>query len=798
MDKRLLFAAALAIGLMATTTSLAFDSQDVDPVTGAGDDFMISLPGDSDWEPSAAYNPHDDQYLVVWEDKRPGTNEADIYGQVVSASGIPLRDNVVIAVAADNQLDPAVAYNTTNRTYLVIWQDLRGGVDTDVYGQFIEATGVLSGTNFALNTDNGHQIDPDVIYDPSTNHYLAVWDDTEADQIEGQLLDPSGVLLAPEGFAIAPGGSTPRAAYNSNRSSYMVVYWDSGDILGQAVAADGSLSGSAFVISDEPASKTEPDLAFNAITHDYLVVWRDWRNAPPSLHTDIYAQRIDEDGNTQGDEIVISTAADTQEKPQVAYVAQVNQWLVIWQDFRNRETSGSDIYGQRVRGADGSLAGQGNFVIHNGPGDQWTAALAAQSRAGGAEYLVVWEDWRSGRQSEIIGQRVGALLGTLNWHDFNISAPLGSQRNPRVSYNSVDERFLVAWQDERDGDLDIYAQLILTTGIPMSDTIVVRDELGELTDPIVAHDPYTNAYLVAWDDETEGDIEGILLDGSGGAAGSAFNISDGVDVRRNPAIAFSPDDSHYLVAFEYQTLDGTDIYGRRLAADGSRPGTDFPLCTAVGDQVEPNVVYNNYDDVYLVVWGDERADQGDIYGARVLVNETVLTEFPISTASDAQAHGAAAWNSDDNEYLIVWHDYRDSGTTGADIYAQRLGNTGTPLGSALRLSSSTLPDLQMYPRVQYVSDHGRYVVTWQDDRNAPTGWDIYVQNVNADGSLYGTNVPFFAFSGWQQRPDAAFSPDANGGLTVWQDGRNGTTFKIYGRIKEPRFAIFMPLVLRTS
>jgi len=31
---------------------------------------------------------------------------------------------------------------------------------------------------------------------------------------------------------------------------------------------------------------------------------------------------------------------------------------------------------------------------------------------------------------------------------------------------------------------------------------------------------------------------------------------------------------------------------------------------------------------------------------------------------------------------------------------------------------------------------------------------------------------------------------------VWQDGRNGTTYEVYGRIKEPRFPIYLPLVLR--
>ncbi len=790
MNRKWILAAILTLGLLAVTAAVALSWSDVDPATGAGPDFMISLPLDDQAAPSVAYNSDDDEYLVVWWDERPGTDDADIYGQIFSASGIPQGDNFVVSNAADEQGYPHVAYNSTDHNYMVVWRDKRGGTNYDVYGQVVNTDGTLSGTDFAINTDAGDQKPKDIVYDPNANHYLLVWVDDGENRIEGQLLDNVGGLIGTNAFPIAAGGDRPRVAYNSNRNSYMVVYEQGGDIYGQAIAGDGSLSGSTFVVCDDSSEQATLDLEFNSNTHEYLVVWRDERNG----NWDIYGRRIDEDGNLQGDEIVICDDAAGQYGPEVAYNERVNQWLVAWVDHRNLDTSGTDIYGQRVRGSDGSLAGQGNFAICDGPDDQRSVDLAARPTQTGAEYLAVWEDQRSGDGLEIVGQRVGALLGTLNWHDFNISAPLGSQEHPRVAYNSTDRQFLVVWQDERDGNSDIYAQIVLTTGIPITDNIVVRDEAHELVDPVVAYNPYANTYLIAWEDETEGDIEGVILEHDGDLAGSAFDISAGDDARQNPAVVFNPDVSWYLVVFEYQTEDGKDIYGRHVEADGDLPGDDFPISTANGDQLFPDVVYNDYDDAYLVAWSDTRDDEGDVYARRVLVNETVLDEFAISTANDAQTCPALAWNEDDNEYLVVWHDYRDSGTTGADIYGQRLSNTGGLEGDNFALS--TAEGDQQYPRITYISTYGRYSIIWQDSRNTDTGWDIYNQNVNGDGSLYLGNLPRFTFSGYQQRPDGAFSPEADRGLTVWQDGRNGATFKIYGRIKEPRFPVYLPLVLR--
>ena len=788
MHRKWILAIVLTLGLLAVTAAVALSWSAVDPTTGTGPDFMVSLPLNDQADPSVAYNSSDDQYLVAWWDDRG--SDSDIYGQIFSASGIPQGNNFVVSNGADEQSDPLVAYNSTDNNYMVVWQDKRDGAEYDVYGQVISATGVLSGANFAINSDAGGQETWDLIYDPNANHYLVVWVDDGDNWVEGQLLDQTGDLIGTSPFTITnAGGSQPRAAYNSNRFSYMVVYQHGGDIYGQAIAGDGSLSGAAFVICDATADQTTPNLEFNSNSDVYLVVWGDERDD----HWDIYGRRIDEDGNPQGDEIVVCNASDDQYSPDVAYNPRVNQWLVAWYDYRDQNVSGADIYGQRVK-ADGSLTDQGNFGIYDGPNNQRSVALAARPKLMGAEYLAVWEDHRSGDGLEVVGQRIGAL-GTLNWHDFNVSAPLESQENPRVAYNSTDQQFLVVWQDERDGNSDIYAQIVLTTGIPITDNIVVRDEGHELVDPAVAHSPISNTYMVLWDDQGEGDIEGRAVNANG-TLESAFNVFDGPITATQPAIAYNSTGNEYLVVFVYEAAgDNRDIYGQQVLADGTVTGTAFIICDNINDQSNPDVVYNATDDEYLVVWSDARTDQGDIYGRRVDADETLLgdDDFAIATGTDAQAAPSVAWNDDDNEYLVVWHDYRDSGTTGSDIYGQRLNNTGGLEGSNFALCTAS--DYQMYPRVTYIGTYDRYSVIWGDDRNTATGWDIYRQNVNADGSLYLGNLAILVFSGYQHRPDGAFSPEANRGLTVWQDGRSAA-YKIYGRLKEPRFPIYLPLVLK--
>jgi hypothetical protein len=151
-----------------------------------------------------------------------------------------------------------------------------------------------------------------------------------------------------------------------------------------------------------------PAIAYDPLNNRYLVVYV---NEGVSYGADIYGQFLNPDGTAYGTEFIISDAASGQYSPSypsVAFDSANQRFLVAWGDDRNWATTYLDIYGQLVN-ANGSLYGT-NFVISNAT------------------------DW---------------------------------QGNPSVAYDSANERFLVAWVDERNQattSYDIYGQLVNANG----------------------------------------------------------------------------------------------------------------------------------------------------------------------------------------------------------------------------------------------------------------------------------------------------------------------------------------------
>jgi len=82
------------------------------------------------------------------------------------------------------------------------------------------------------------------------------------------------------------------------------------------------------------------------------------------------------------------------------------------------------------------------------------------------QYLVVWKDWRNDatRGDDIYGRRVKAS-GKLAGGDFRISGPAATSNElgPVVAYNPTSNQYLVAWYDWRSGATrgsDIYGRRI--------------------------------------------------------------------------------------------------------------------------------------------------------------------------------------------------------------------------------------------------------------------------------------------------------------------------------------------------
>jgi hypothetical protein len=314
--------------------------------------------------------------------------------------------------------------------------------------------------------------------------------------------------------------------------------------------------------------------------------------------------------------------------------------------------------------------------------------------------------------------------------------------------------------------------------------------------PAVAYNSTEDEYLVVWygnDDagslvDEEDEIYGQLVDAATGAEiGADFRLSDmGPDGDVNyyalfPAVAYNSVDNEYLVV--WWGVDSTvsaEIFGQRVnAAIGTEIGTnDFRLSDmgpAGGAFFYPAVAYNSASDEYLVVWsgddgtGGPGVDELEIYGQRVNAAtgaETGTNDFRLSDMgpdgnADYDAYSpAVAYNSADNEYLVVWSGDDDTGglvNNKYEIFGQRVGASGAEIGTDFRLSDMGPDGNAIYdalsPAVAYNSTGNEYLVVWHGDDD--TGglvdeeYEIYGQRVDGNGvdDNYWLYLPLIVMGG---------------------------------------------------
>jgi hypothetical protein len=698
-------------------------------------------------------------------------------------------DAPIVVPASAAQQNPSVAANGSS--FLVAWEDQRisGPSSSSIYGSRVTSAGTIS-------DPNGIAISPVGASAPAVaangTGFLVAWVDgrnvaTNGLDIYGARVSSGGQVLDTGGFPIsaAPNDQLSPAATANGTGSFVV--WQDGrsastgpDIYGARVTSAGVVSdASGIPISTAAGPQASPAVAFNGV--DFLAVWTDERDGSDF---DIYGARISTAGSvldTSG--IPISTVAGGEYSPKVA--ASGTNFLAVWEDDRNAAAGFVDIYGARVTGGGTALDG-GGFSIGNGSANQHTPAVAA----GLTDYLVVWLDERNLATSglDIYGARVTTNGGVTDPMGFAICTETNDQTTPELVFNG--SQYLVTWTDARNmatTDLDIYGALVSTAAVVSpAQGFVISTGAADEEAPATASNG--NNYLVVWQDyrnsATSGaDIYGVRVSTAGTVLDtSAIAISTAPYDQVSPNVA--TDGTNYLVTWEdYRNTatTGVNIYGARVTGAGTvLDASGIAISTASPEQLAPAVAGGRSG--YLVVWEDGRnlATSGpDIYGSRVSSAGSVLDTggIPICTNDAAQYSAAVAFNN--TNYLVVWSDERNLGTSGVDVYGARVNTSGTVL------DSSNIPIIQaggndIFPAV--ASTAGSFLVVWEDGRNsATTGEENYGTLVTGAGVMSDPGgLAIDVTPGYEATPAVAAS--GTNYLVVWQDGRNEATTgaDIYG------------------
>jgi len=231
---------------------------------------LLARGANQELNPAVAFN--GTNYLVVWEDRRHGSLRA-IYGARIDQAGEVLDPaGIRLSQAANEQVSPAVASNGTD--WLVAWQDGRPGASQDdIYGTRVGADGSVKdilGIQISAGTSaSGQQQTPAVASD-GTDYFVAwstatrVWG-ARVQASSGNVLDANGIQFT------TTSSNQPDVSFGNQ--DYLVVWNASSNVHGRRVTKDGTLLGSsAIVIAEDGVQATMPKVAFDGT--NWFVVWQ--------------------------------------------------------------------------------------------------------------------------------------------------------------------------------------------------------------------------------------------------------------------------------------------------------------------------------------------------------------------------------------------------------------------------------------------------------------------------------------------------------------------------------------------
>lgn len=352
-----------------------------------------------------SFDPQTAQHLLVHE--KAGASDPDIVGQFIDIHGAPLRTEFAISDSTGTQTSPVVAYDSGNHRFLVVWQDDRTFNTTgfDIYSALVDTNGSVvssaSGSNFVLSDAAGGQTAPAVAYDSVNHQFLVVWqDDRNGPDIHGRLVSASSLSSITAGSAIvisnASGSQTlPAVAYDSTSQRFLVVWQDDRNgtgsaIYSQLVSSNGSLFSGAsdtnFIVSNATGTHTAPAVAYDSANQRFLIVWQDDGS---SSFSEIHGRLVSPNGDLISNTLDLSPDKDKNRRsPAVEFDTVNNAYFLLWLDDRNIATTGYDIYSNLVF-TSGALGSSVDSPISTAAGSQSTMSMSHNPTCG--NFIVSFE-----------------------------------------------------------------------------------------------------------------------------------------------------------------------------------------------------------------------------------------------------------------------------------------------------------------------------------------------------------------------------------------------------------------------
>jgi len=369
---------------------------------------------------------------------------------------------------------------------------------------------------------------------------------------------------------ISPGQVRPSSTALSDGG--FVVAWQSWNVTlgnfnihGQRYDASGLAVGAEFVIF---SSNDKGNPSITALTDGgFIVSWAEDILLSPGY--EIYAQRYDVSGATQGTKFQVNThTTNDQDRPSITSLND-GGFVVVWtSDLQDGSSSG--VYGQRYNAA-GTPVGS-EFQVNNYTTSQQTNPSITALDNGG--FVVTWQSFQDGSGLGVYGQRYNAD-GTPAGSEFQINTQtLNDQKLPSITGLS-DGGFVVTWESSDADSFGIFGQRYDASGAVLGSEFQINTfttSWQEKSSVIALSD---GGFVVSW---TSGSQDGMWngiyaqrYDANGVAQGDELLVNTFTDYHQDNVSIAALENGGFVVTWEsqWQNSLSSDIFAQMFSyADG--------------------------------------------------------------------------------------------------------------------------------------------------------------------------------------------------------------------------------------
>jgi hypothetical protein len=428
-----------------------------------------------------------------------------------------------------------------------------------------------------------------------------------------------------------------------------------------------------------------------------------------------------------------------------------------------------------------------NVAVSTAAGNQANPQIVADG-SGGA--IIVWADNRSGSDTDIYAQRVNSA-GVPQWaaDGVPVTTAAGVQFRPQITSDGSGGA-IIAWMDNRNdpSHFDLYGQRLNGAGVSLwtPGGVPVSVEAGDQFNQHLVPDGSGGAIIV-WEDSRNSATAGVdnifaqRLNNAGSPqwALNGVAVSTAAGNQANPQIVADGSGGTIIVWEDSRNSAsaGVHIFAQRLNSDGVPQWTgDSIAASSVGDQFHPQVTPDGSGGV-IIAWEDyRRGVLGDIFAQRLDGSGTMqwgVGGDPVATALAVDEFNPQLVSDGSGGAIITWIDNRNDPSQ-YDLFAQRLDGSGVALWTLGGVAVSVGPGDPLDQRL-IADGSGGAIAVWADERSGAV-LHIFAQRVNRAGvPQWSTNGIAVSFAAISQFLPQLVSDGAGGAIIAWQDSRNNAT-----------------------